>query len=733
MEADIANDFNNTPGLPAFVANDMDMFKSPPAPGNAWAFIGSGPLAGINGANATVNQVGVLYSNGVNRIALGRSNLLDLGTPRVLSWTGLVSTDWSDQANWNPSQVPSAFNQRVTIPNTLNKPIYSGSLPLSIRTLNIGLGATLSYGGDISLDSSFTNSGALTCSGLLTFSGANVAFVAAVPLISGAILASTVFNYGGSGGVSNLQGLMINNTSTSGVVIPGNTQTIHLSDSLKLNINTRFNLGGSSLTLKASPTRTAKIGTIPATATLSGATNVTSVRYTMANTTGWHFLGSPILGQTLSDFGDDFDIFLPLSLPNVYTIGAQQSNLFLFDGAAVPIDGAETNETGGWRIPTSGTIDFGKGFRVFLKNIQFKNQQRTFQNTGTVIQGDAPLIVSGSTPFNASGYSGGGWNFLCNPYPAPINWDATTWTKTSVNAAIYIWNGLNNNYMTYVAGSGGIGLNGGSNIIPSHQGFMVKVTASTAVLTARETVKSAASGTFARTATANEKLILKLISPTGKFDENVIRINEESTFGFDGQFDAYKLPGAEVNLSMQTEDGNLVVQTIPGLENSTIIPLTVQSASNGNHTFEFENLNTFLPSGQQAYLKDLYLNSLEPIHEGDVVSFNISSDPSSQGPNRFEILFSTEDVTIVRPSGIKTAIRLFPNPALSGEFQIETPQDMDGSVVRIFNVTGQVVYTATLSGNQNVWKLKTELSSGIYQVELRNSKEVFNTKLKIQN
>ncbi|MGL2967294.1 fibronectin type III domain-containing protein [Flavobacterium sp. XGLA_31] len=42
------------------------------------------------------------------------------------TWTGAVSTDWSDAANWSPNGVPT--NQDcITIPNVTNKPVISGT------------------------------------------------------------------------------------------------------------------------------------------------------------------------------------------------------------------------------------------------------------------------------------------------------------------------------------------------------------------------------------------------------------------------------------------------------------------------------------------------------------------------------------------------------------------------------------------------------------------------------
>ena len=68
------------------------------------------------------------------------------------------------------------------------------------------------------------------------------------------------------------------------------------------------------------------------------------------------------------------------------------------------------------------------------------------------------------------------WNFVGNPYPCTINWDASGWTKTNINDAIYIWDATLNSgqggYMSYI---GGVGTDGGSEFIPPSQGFFIEV------------------------------------------------------------------------------------------------------------------------------------------------------------------------------------------------------------------------------------------------------------------
>lgn len=708
LEADIANDFFNGPIL----AVDMDIFKAPPGP-QAWQFIGSGPFNGVNAGNTTVSQNAVVFASGLNRLALGRSNLLDLGTPQFLTWTGLVSTDWSNPANWVPSQIPSAFNQKVTIPNTVRKPVYSGTDPLVIRSLAIGLGAALTYYGDVSLDSAFTNSGTFHSTGLFTMSGANFTGPPA----------AAIFNFGGTGGTTTVGGWLVTNTSTSGVVVVSPTQKLVILDSLKLNASAKLNLNGTSLTLRSGASKTAKIGVIPGTATLSGASNVTWQRFVSSNTSGWYFLGTPIQGQTLSNWGDNFDIFLPLALPNVYNISADHANLYEFDGTISPT-GAHPSEVNGWRIPTSGPVAVGKGFRAYLRSPGFLSNQKIFDNTGLVTQGDFTF----NTPFNAAGYNGGGWSFLANPYPAALNWDAPSnpanWTKTNVNNAIYIWNGTNGQYMSYVSG---VGTNGGTNIIPAGQGFFIHHNAG-AVLTARENVKFSGTGSFARITTQTAILRIKLRNEQNKTDEAILRSSPGGSSAFDPDFDAFKLPGTFVNLGIGSTSNTLSVQTIDHVSEDLQVPLWVDGKV-GSHEISFEGVSAF-SGGYTMYLKDNYLGILEVVNENTKYSFEITTDAASLGHNRFELVFSPETLTEIKTVEEGKNWKVYPNPNLTGSFTLIAPVQADG-VVSIVDLKGKVVYEQ-FADLRSGFTFKASLSPGIYQLVIKTNRSNWNQKLVVQ-
>src|SRR5690606_10299861 len=73
-----------------------------------------------------------------------------------------------------------------------------------------------------------------------------------------------------------------------------------------------------------------------------------------------------------------------------------------------------------------------------------------------------------------------GFHLIGNPYPSPIDWNASEgWTKLNVENGIYFFTAGTTQYTgTYTSYVNGISSTDGksSNIIPSMQGFFVKVT-----------------------------------------------------------------------------------------------------------------------------------------------------------------------------------------------------------------------------------------------------------------
>ena len=222
-------------------------------------------------------------------------------------------------------------------------------------------------------------------------------------------------------------------------------------------------------------------------------------------------------------------------------------------------------------------------YRGNLSNIATKYitttsaESNTFVSTGTLNQQaitvihwytGLPNLQYDSVTGNA-GYEG--YNLVGNPYASSIDWN--TFSKTSSSAGIYgpnvgptiyVFNEVSKVYATY---SGGVGLNGGSNIIPSGQGFFVKAATTGASLTFNESAKTnsqltgptQSNGTTLLLSTAPvannvlQYLRLELAADSINKEETVIKFDNMAKNTFDINEDAQHLPGSgEVYFSSLT-------------------------------------------------------------------------------------------------------------------------------------------------------------------------------------
>jgi hypothetical protein len=112
------------------------------------AFFGTKTVNAVNGvatfSDLTVGTVisGLTLKVTSSGLATATSTAFDIGAPPTPSraWTGAVSTDWHDAANWNPAGVPNASDS-VTIAAGTNQPVMSATA--SAYVIVIGAGNSL--------------------------------------------------------------------------------------------------------------------------------------------------------------------------------------------------------------------------------------------------------------------------------------------------------------------------------------------------------------------------------------------------------------------------------------------------------------------------------------------------------------------------------------------------------------------------------------------------------------
>ena len=194
----------------------------------------------------------------------------------------------------------------------------------------------------------------------------------------------------------------------------------------------------------------------------------------------------------------------------------------------------EPDSTWAFITTTTETLSVARGYHAYSASAISGPTDVVF--TGLLNTGDySPTIT-----YNAGSNKGDGWNELGNPFPSALEWNSS-WTKTNVDATVYIYDGTQYKTWNYNTGLGGLG----NGEIPPTQGFWVKANASSPSITIPNAERLHSSNTFYKSADKIQDNFRINVTGNGYSDEITLGILIGSTEGFDSNYDAYKLFGIE--------------------------------------------------------------------------------------------------------------------------------------------------------------------------------------------
>ncbi len=270
-----------------------------------------------------------------------------------------------------------------------------------------------------------------------------------------------------------------------------------------------------------------------------------------------------------------------------------------------------------------------------------------------------------------------GYNFVGNPFPSAIDWDASSgWTKTNIDDAIYVYN--QGNWATY---SGGSGTNGGSQYIAMNQGFFVQVSdgSNNGTLQMTRDVCVHDDVNFLKSAKAQQSWddILRLEVTNGALsDETVIKLTDGATEGWDGNLDAHKLFSFNTNHPQlfSTANGKMAINSLPHETGS--VALDVTGADGDEMTIMATDHSAF----SHVYLTDEALGMTT-----DLTRDNYTFTYDKNITDRFTLSF-----TVTGLDENKTAEKYFSIYAANGSIHVIQPQQNE-TEVSVFNLLGQKV------------------------------------------
>lgn len=540
------------------------------------------------------------------------------GTTADITWYSRANGNVSDPIwSLNPAGTPgpatfSALTHMVvqnghTVTNTGN---------VTVKDLGVDAGGTLVLNSGTTctiLGDAVTVNGTLTGSDNTTLDLAGAA-------------ATTV---GGSGGTINLWDLAVN--SPAGVA--ANT-TIGIRGTLQLN-DGAYNATGGTTTLLSTATGTGRLGQVASGANYTG--NLTVQRYIPAGHTNWRMLGSPVAGQTVNEWKDDFFTagFPGSHYPNFYdppNSGIFWPSIRWYDETNTYAS-ADSGEVG--VSSTAQALTPGQGFRAWCGDTYAGTNAFTVDLTGAPTIAQSPFTLplsftsSGSVPAD-------GWNLVANPLPSPIDFTAIS-RGSDVQNAYWIFDPATGNTFAWSNGVGQGGLNG---ILQSSQGFWMKADGTNLTSTLDESAKVAEpiGGTFGGSLQPVLPILdLTVASDLNTYSDKATVIFAQGSPALDG-IDALKLPfktAGAPKLSVQSTTGERLAMDFYGNYGSAVqIPVMVDVDVTGTYTITAAMMGPHALSCLS--LTDLRTGAVTPLTDGASYSFSINADDDATQP-RFMI------------------------------------------------------------------------------------------------
>ena len=615
-----------------------------------------------------------------------------------MPWTGATNTDWHTAGNWAGNFVPYG-TIKALVPATGNDPEVSANTNIYGLRVQSGAEVSLDPGTEVSVATNLTVNGTIS-GGTIILNGTDPQLLAG----TGSIANLKLDNSDGAAIVSGDLGISETYQSISGVL----TTNGHL-----------------RLLSDASGTASVLAPVSCAAEYIDG--EVTVEKYIPGGRRVFRFICHPFSEwKPVSILTDDIDVTGNGGATNGFTTtGTNNPSAFWFDTWVATND--TTNDVQGWldfhTATGFGTAswDPGEGMRILIRGAKgegldsqpYTPSPVTLTMPGNLTQCDVTYHLRKNANIGVTGF-----NFIGNPYACNIDLSLTN-RGAGVGPNFWVWDanmGTRGQYVSYPFSS--------SYILPSLASFFVNNDGDTNgvdnIISFDESMKTAASADdnlFKTTASAfgPNSVQLRIESDNGNmtWDRLLVFFDGTTLAGKDGK-DARKLNANNAPLNFYTlaDTNRLSIDCRPLAANTTVL-LGLKADSMMQYTIRVADYDV---AGAQLYLIDKFLNTTTPMSEGMQYDFNVTSNPLTQGNNRFEIGIGTTGVGQL--SGHNISMSLSPNPAedmvsISFDAVVNGPAQ-----ISIANLVGQQLLQRSL-GNVNtaevVVSLK-DLPSGMYMV-----------------
>ena len=624
--------------------------------------------------------------------------------PTSTTWTGdALTSDWFDDDNWSAGSPGASMS--VVIPETTQPyPVLSGGTATALHLTLAPHARLTQQDGTLSLSGDFTNAGTFVASGgTVELSGAGS-------------------QAAGGPGLTRFWSLRVGsgNATLAGPVAV--RQVLTLAGNLTTN--------GQALTLESTPAATALV--VNASGVVVGdATVQRALDGSLNPGLGYRHYAAPVRGATVASLATSG--FAPV-VNDAYNTAATPTattpfpTVFGYDQRRLALANSLAAFDKGWYSPASlqEPLALGQGYTVSV------DAGQVVSFVGALHNGDLTLPLARNADATAAD---AGWQLLGNPYPAPLDFSQVAPAdRPGLDAAMYVYASTSQyagQYRSYVNGVGG------NPVVPVGQGFLVRVSQgqTSGALTFRNSQRLTAPDATTVQRTAETRPLVRLAlhgAAGGPTDDAYLYFEAGATPGFDGRYDALKLPNTTgLNLSMlPTAGAALAIDGRPLPTGALTVPLRVAVPAAGAYVLEAAALLNL--NGLRPYLRDAQLGTLTDLTQQPRYAF-------SQGPGaaaaRFELVFGPAQALAAQPAAGTPQVVLYPNPAQALAF-VELPADLGRQAVAatLVDGLGRTVRTATLppQGAAPHQLSLAGLASGVYALRLATSAGVVARRLVVE-
>lgn len=433
--------------------------------------------------------------------------------------------------------------------------------------------------------------------------------------------------------------------------------------------------------------------------------------------------------QRQGNTGQNFDYW---SSPITSQVGVPGASYLYNSNASTQDDSDDSPSDPGWTA-YNGSMTQGVGYAG--------NGGGLFTFSGTVGNGtvSVPLVYHPFDNTYTQTTPGTPFNLVGNPYPSAVSAAQFVADNPGISGTLYFWDddlsggtGYHRTDYAYWNGTGGLGTGPGTIGVPNGsiataQGFMVRALSGGVNLDFNNGQRIAGSNSqFFRMANQEGRLWFS-IEKDSAFNQILIGMIEDATFGEDRLYDAVKMHTAnEVSIAAMSNATEHAIMAFPHPEGGYTVPLLVTVSEDGYYDFRANTMEDF--GDYQVEFSDVSSNLNVPLQEGTSVTLHLNA---GEHEDRFFLNFMQNAITGIDESSDYELLAWVGNDHLL--LSNSSSREFEGNI-DLFNTLGENVLTIdkVKLGNGLTTIQLPKLATGVYIVRFSDQKAVISKKVLVE-